>query len=140
MTKRNAGLLCSPPSSALAIGSIFLRSPILDIHMVKPRLRTGVPHSPEWCRCPFIPKEAPRAERAVIKSICKAVFLSGLNQTTCTNGHLKPDFLKNVFQVPGGRGGSVEVRGVRGRHAGHRELKQNGQKKLKNAKQKDLKW
>ena len=43
-----ACLLCSPPSSALVMGSLFsLGSPILDIHMVKPRLGTGVPRSSE---------------------------------------------------------------------------------------------
>ena len=43
-----------------------------------------------------------------------AVFLSGLNQMTCTNGHLKPDFFECVFEIPGGGEGgrgSVEVRG-----------------------------
>ena len=58
-----------------------------------------------------------------------AVFLSGLNQITCTIGHPKPDFFEFVFQVPGageGGGGSVEVRGMRGRHAGHQMLKKMG--------------
>ena len=52
---------------------------------------------------------------------------------TCTNGHLKPDFFKFVFQVPGGGeggGGSVEGRGIEGRHAGIRGLKKNGQKQF----------
>ena len=45
---KKACLLCSSPSSALVMGSLFsLGSPILDIHMVKPRLGTGVPRSSE---------------------------------------------------------------------------------------------
>ena len=36
----------------------------------------------------------------------KAVFWSGLNQITCINGQLKPDFFEIIFQVPGeGEGG-----------------------------------
>ena len=45
---KKACLPCSPPFSALVMGSLFsLGSPIVDIHMVKTRLRTGVPRSPE---------------------------------------------------------------------------------------------
>ena len=43
-----ACLLCSLPSSALVMASLFsLGSPIVDIHMVKTRPGTGVPRSPE---------------------------------------------------------------------------------------------
>ena len=58
-----------------------------------------------------------------------AGFWSGLIQITCTNGHLKPDF---CFQLPGGgerKRGSFEVQGMRGRPAGRRGLKNNGQNK-----------
>ena len=44
---KKACLLCSPPSSALVKGSIFFDPPIVNIHMVKTRLRTGVPRSPK---------------------------------------------------------------------------------------------
>ena len=68
------------------------------------------------------------------------MFLSGLIQITCTNGHLKPDFF---VQVPGGGEGgrgSVEVRGMGGRRAGRRGLKKMGKKLLrKNVRQKDSK-
>ena len=66
---------------------------------------------------------------ANLKDLLKAVFFSGLVQITCSNGHLKPDFL---FQVPGGgegRRGSVEVRGMGGRRAGRRGLKKMGKKR-----------
>ena len=52
-----------------------------------------------------------------------AVFLSGLNLI----------FFEFVFQVPGGGeggGGSVEVRGMRGRHAGHQKLEKTGKNKF----------
>ena len=42
-----ACLPCSPPSSALVMGSFSLGSPIVDMHRVKTRLGTGVPRSPE---------------------------------------------------------------------------------------------
>ena len=69
-----------------------------------------------------------------LKRPSTAVFLSGLNQMNCTNGHLKPDFFEFVFQVPGGGqggGGPVEVRGMGGRHAGRRGLKNWANKKVK---------
>ena len=42
-----ACLLCPPPCSSLVMGSFSHGSPIVDIHMVKTRLGTGVPRSPE---------------------------------------------------------------------------------------------
>ena len=45
---KKACLLCSPPSSALVMGSIlFLDPPTVNIHMVNTRLGTGVPRSPK---------------------------------------------------------------------------------------------
>ena len=44
---KKACLLCSQPSSALVMGSTFLDPPIVNIHMVKTRLGTGVPRSPK---------------------------------------------------------------------------------------------
>ena len=84
------------------------------------------------------PSIAKGSERDRLKKY-KAVFFSGLNQITCTNGDLKPDFFLNLFfrfRAEGKGGGSVEVRGMEGRHAGRRRLKKMGKKKFKKVKQK----
>ena len=62
-----ACLLCPPSSSSLVIGSFSHGSPIVDIHMVKTRLGTGVPHSSE--------------SNAPILSLCPPSFPS---QPTCS--------------------------------------------------------
>ena len=66
-----ACLLCPPPSSSLVMGSFSHGSPIVDIHMVKTRLGTGVPRSPE--------------SNAPILSLCPPSFPS---QPTCS-GYLQ---------------------------------------------------
>ena len=45
---KKACLPCPPPSFSLVMGLFSHGSPIVDIHMAKPRLGTGVPRSPGW--------------------------------------------------------------------------------------------
>jgi hypothetical protein len=47
LSRRTAALARSSPFSTLLMVPVFLRSPIWDSHVVKSRLRTGVPFSPE---------------------------------------------------------------------------------------------
>jgi len=64
---KKACFLFSPPSSALVMGLFSQGSPIVDIHMVKTRLGTVVPRSPE-SDAPrsslYTPPDSPRILRA----------------------------------------------------------------------------
>ena len=74
-SSRHAGLLCSMLFFAITVGSFSLRPSILDIHMVKPRLRTGVPSSPET--------EAPSSSLYRSTSLITPTPPLGLHKSTC---------------------------------------------------------
>ena len=82
---KKACLLCSPPSSALVMSSFFsLGSPIVDIHMVKTRLGTGVPRSPESnapIRSLYAPAHFPR-NQPVLASYSGQYLLSFVGPLT----------------------------------------------------------
>ena len=80
---KKACLLCSPPSSALVMGLFFLDPPIVNIHMVRTRLGTGVPRCPE--------------SNVPINSLCPPSFPS---QPTCS-GYLQLTVLPlSLFLLP----------------------------------------
>ena len=87
---RTAALLRSSPCSTLLMDSLFLRSPIWDFHLVKSRLKTGIPYSPE--------SDAPRSSLFASPPFHTTTFSPG--------GYMQCTYAQYILSHVGGSAGA----------------------------------